>query len=126
MAEDVGALAERLWHCMSGGDWEGAEALLHEDFVQVWPQSGERIVGRENALAVNRNFPGGMPEITIRRVMSAGDLATVEVDLAYHDGSRYQGVSIIECREGRVARETDYFAQDFPAPQWRAQWVERA
>jgi hypothetical protein len=24
-----------------------------------------------------------------------------------------------------VAKETDYFAQPFQAPQWRSQWVER-
>jgi hypothetical protein len=34
-------------------------------------------------------------------------------------------VSVIELRDGKVVRETDYFAQPFQAPQWRAQWVER-
>jgi hypothetical protein len=34
-------------------------------------------------------------------------------------------VSVVEFRDGKVARETDYFAQPFQAPQWRAQWVER-
>ena len=34
-------------------------------------------------------------------------------------------MSILEIRDGKVARETDYFSQPFPAPQWRAQWVER-
>lgn len=34
-------------------------------------------------------------------------------------------MSVIELRDGRVVRETDYFAQPFQAPQWRAQWVER-
>jgi hypothetical protein len=72
------------------------------------------------------NFPGGMPTATVRRVRSSGDIATVEVELVYADGSRFQGVSILEVREGKVAHETDYFAQAFTAPQWRAQWVERA
>ena len=40
-------------------------------------------------------------------------------------GSRYLGASIIELRDGKVARETDYYAQPFQAPEWRAQWVER-
>jgi hypothetical protein len=34
-------------------------------------------------------------------------------------------VNVIELRDGKVVRETDYFAQPFQAPQWRAQWVER-
>jgi hypothetical protein len=98
---------------------------MHDGFVQEWPQSGERIVGRENSLAIDRNFPGGMPKLTVRRVRSAGDVGVVEMDLEYADGSRFQGVSILELRGGKILHETDYFAQPFGAPQWRAQWVER-
>ena len=31
----------------------------------------------------------------------------------------------LELRDGKAVKETDYFAQPFPAPGWRAQWVER-
>jgi hypothetical protein len=98
---------------------------LREDFVQEWPQSGERIVGRDNAIAINQNFPGGVPSMRFRRTLAGGDLAVLEVELTYADGSRYLGVSVIELRDGKVVRETDYFAQPFQAPQWRAQWVQR-
>jgi hypothetical protein len=60
-----------------------------------------------------------------RRALAGGDLAVVEVELIYADGSRYLGASILELRDSRVLRETDYCAQPFPAPEWRAQWVER-
>jgi hypothetical protein len=30
-----------------------------------------------------------------------------------------------ELRDGRIARSTEYFAQDFEAPEWRRQWVEQ-
>ena len=60
-----------------------------------------------------------------RRTLADGDLAVLEVELTYADGSRYLGVSIIELRDGKVLRETDYYAQPFQAPGWRAQWVER-
>jgi hypothetical protein len=33
-------------------------------------------------------------------------------------------VSIMEFRAGKVAHETQYFADPFAAPQWRAQWVQ--
>jgi hypothetical protein len=93
--------------------------------VQEWPQSGERIVGRDNAVAINQNFPGGLPTMRFRRTLAGGDLAVLEVELTYADGSRYLGVSVIELRDGKAVKETDYFAQPFPAPEWRAQWVER-
>ena len=103
----------------------GMDDLFHEDAVMEWPQSGERIVGRDNAIAINQNFPGGLPSMRFRRTLAGGDLAVLEVELTYADGSRYIGVSVIELRDGKVVKETDYFAQPFQAPQWRAQWVER-
>jgi len=123
--QDAGQVAQAVWKALDAGDWDGVAAYMHEDYVQEWPQSKERIVGRDNAIAINRNFPGGLPTMNFRRVVSAGHLAVMEVELTYADGSRYLGVSVVELRDGKVAKETDYFGQPFPAPEWRAQWVER-
>ena len=123
--QDAGRLAQALWEAIGAEDWEAVAGYVHENFVQEWPQSGERIVGRDNAIAINRHFPGGLPRMTFRRTVAAGPLAVLQVELTYADGSRYLGVSVIELRDGKIARETDYFAQPFPAPQWRAQWVEK-
>lgn len=125
MAEGSGGVAEKLWAALDASDWERAAELLHDDFVQEWPQSGERIVGRDNSMAINRDFPGGLPTMNIRRALGSGDLEVLEVELTYADGSRYFGVSVLELREGKVVKETDYFGEPFPAPEWRAQWVER-
>jgi hypothetical protein len=122
---DVRAVAEAFWAAVGAGDWDGAARNLHPDFVQEWPQSGERIRGAANALAINRNFPGGMPSMTQRGTVVAGDLAVMQTELTYADGSRYVGVSLMEFRDGLIVKETDYFAEPFAAPQWRAQWVER-
>ena len=50
---DGGQVAEAVWRALEARDWEAASGLLHEDFVQEWPQSGERIVGREGPLPVD-------------------------------------------------------------------------
>lgn len=118
-------IAQDLWSRLSDGDEDGARALMHDRFVQEWPQSGERIVGPDDALAVNRSFPGGLPRMTVRRTVGEGDLAVMETVLQYADGSVYRGVSILETADGKVVKETDYFAQPFDPPQWRSQWVER-
>jgi hypothetical protein len=122
---DAVTIGEGLWARIGAMDWDGARALMHDDFVQEWPQSRERIEGPDDALAVNRNFPGGLPSMLVRRTTTAGDVAVLEVELTYGDGSVYHGVSIMELRDGKVVRETDYFAPPFDAPQWRAQWVRR-
>jgi limonene-1,2-epoxide hydrolase len=122
---DGGQVAEAVMRALHAGDWDAAGRYLHEDFTQEWPQSGERIVGRDNAIAINQNFPGGVPTMRFRRTLAGGDLAVLEIELTYADGSRYLGVSVFELRDGKIVKETDYFAQPFQAPQWRAQWVER-
>jgi ketosteroid isomerase-like protein len=122
---DARQVAEAVWRAMQAGDWEAVGGYLHDDFVQEWPQSGERIVGRDNAIAINQHFPGGLPAMRFRRTLAGGDLAVLELELTYADGSRYLGMSVLELRDGKVVKETDYFAQPFQAPQWRAQWVER-
>jgi ketosteroid isomerase-like protein len=123
--QDARQVAEKLWQALQAGDWDTAGSCLHDDFVQEWPQSGERIVGRDNAIAIEKSFPGGLPRMRFRRTLADGDLAVLEVELTYADGSRYLGASILELRDGKVVRETDYYAEPFQAPGWRAQWVER-
>jgi ketosteroid isomerase-like protein len=104
-------------------DMELLDQVYTDDAVQEWPQSGERIVGRDNIKAINENYPG-LPNATIRRVSGSGDVWTVETVLDY-SGEVYNAVSVLEFRDGKVAKQTDYFASPFPPPEWRAQWVER-
>jgi hypothetical protein len=42
-----------------------------------------------------------------------------------YDAKPSYTVSIMEFSGVKVARETQYFADPFPAPAFRAQWVER-
>lgn len=111
-----------LFEALEAGDFEAATAAISEDFVQEWPQSGERISGREHCTVVWRNYPGGMPTMKIRAIRGSGDLWVVESSIEYPAG-RSLAVSLLEFRDGRLSREVDYFGQPFPAPAWRAAWV---
>jgi ketosteroid isomerase-like protein len=105
------------------------EEMVADDYVQDWPQSGERIRGRENAAAVNRNYPTGagtgQPKITLRRVLAPGEAWIIEATIDYGNGVPVSAVSILETRDGKIAHQTDYFANPFEAPEWRRQWVDR-
>ncbi|HEX9312869.1 MAG TPA: nuclear transport factor 2 family protein [Actinomycetota bacterium] len=125
MAGQTEDLANRYWEALNSQDYAALKEMYTEDAVQEWPQSGERIVGRDNIMAVNENYPG-MPNATQRRTIAGGDLLIAEVTLNYPgDVGTYHSISIFELRDGKVARETDYFGAPFEAPAWRAQWVER-
>ena len=103
-------------------DSEQEYALRHEDVVIDMPQSGERIRGRDNMKAMQDAYPGP-PTITIRRMVGSGDVWVVEGRSDY-SGRIYHLTNILEFREGKIIRETRYYADPFVAPAWRAQWVE--
>jgi hypothetical protein len=90
------------------------------------PQSGERIKGRDNMRAFQQAYPENAPPPTIRlrRVLVRDGLWVVE-GVSDYAGRIYNVVDIIELRDGRIFRETRYYADPFEAPAWRAQWIER-
>ena len=96
--------------------------LRHEDVVIDMPQSGERIRGRDNVKAMQDAYPGP-PQVTVRRIVGSGDVWVLEARSDYN-GRIYYGANIIEFCEGKIIRETRYYADPFEAPAWRAQWVE--
>ena len=96
----------------------------HEDFTVDFPQSGERL-DRDGLRKLQEHFPGGPPEIRQRRLTGCGDLWVSEGTIRYADGKVYHGTNIIEFRDGKIWRETRYYAEPFEAPAWRAQWVRR-
>ena len=88
-----------------------------------YPQSGERTRGRSNIQKQRASQPSNK-RFTVRRIIGGGDLWVTEYILTYDSKPSYT-VSIMEFRGDKVARETQYFADPFSPPAWRAQWVER-
>jgi ketosteroid isomerase-like protein len=114
----------KLIDTLNAKDVDGMDDVFHDDAVMEWPQSGERIVGADNRRGVYRAFPS-LPTITPRRMTGDDDLVVAEATLDYGEGAVFQTVFIFELRDGKIAKETAYWSQPFPAPEWRAQWVER-
>src|ERR1700751_5773184 len=103
--------------------FEMEHRIYHEDAVLEYPQSGERTRGRRNIQNQRASQPSKKP-FTVRRIIGSGHLWVTEFILTY-DGRPSYTVSIMEFEGDKVARETQYFADPFVAPAWRAQWVER-
>ncbi|NHW47974.1 nuclear transport factor 2 family protein [Paenarthrobacter sp. MSM-2-10-13] len=115
-------VVRRLIECINERHIEVMNELFHDDAVMHWPQSGEVVRGAGNRRGIYNAFPQ-LPTITPRRLLSGGNLVVAEALLDY-DGPQYQTVFIFEFRDGRIARETAYWSEAFPAPEWRSQWVE--
>lgn len=122
--QDRRAMVDDIFALMEKQDWDGVVGYYHDDVVVEWPQSGERVRGKDHCLKVFENYPGGQPTMRPRRVTDHGDIVVAESDITYPDGSVWKGITILELRDGKVARETDYFCEPFEAPEWRAEWVD--
>ncbi|MCA1571898.1 MAG: nuclear transport factor 2 family protein [Chloroflexi bacterium] len=130
---DHDAMEQKLRDLYSSGDLEALARQIPEmasdDLVQEWPQSGERIRGRDNVMAVNQSYEGATgtaPRLTLRRIVRPDQAWLVEGTIDYGDGTPVSIVSILEIgADGKITRQTDYFANPFEAPEWRNQWVEQ-
>ena len=96
--------------------------LRHEDYVMEMVQSGERIRGREKMREFQEAYPNP-PAMQLRRVIVREGLWLVELVSDYGE-QIYNVALIIELKDGKMWRETRYYAEQFEAPDWRAQWVE--
>ncbi len=145
---DIRALVDRWVEAFTNNDLDSMAEILHPDFVETYPQSGELIRGFEKAKAIASAFPGlpegevigtsggeeartnvipsplpfGLPTI---QVSEAGHTFTAEAFMQYPNGKNYFVVTIGELKDGKVYKLTTYFARPFEAPAWRAPFVER-
>ena len=118
-------VVEQFWEAMQSNDFRAAGEFLHEEFVLEWPQSGERVRGRQNFVAINQNYPAhGRWEFIIHRILAEGDEAVSDVDVT--DGViRGRVITFSKIRDGNIVHQTEFWPDPFEPADWRAQWVEK-
>ncbi len=120
--QTIRAALQRHWDASDANEFEAEHDIYHVDAVLDYPQSGERIRGRANIEESRRVQPSNK-RFKVRRTTGSGDLWVSEFTLSY-DGAPSYVVSIMEFRDGRVAHETQYFADRFAPGPSRAHLVE--
>ncbi len=115
-----------FWQTMQSNDFRAAAQWLHDDYVLDWPQSGERIRGRDNFAAINEHYPAADRwQFTINRIVAEGD--QVVSDVTVTDGQVVgRAITFSTVRAGRIVRQVEYWPDPVEAPAWRALWVEHA
>jgi hypothetical protein len=125
MDRDAGTRAqlEQHWQASDQGDTETENAIYAANAILDYPQSGERFRGRPNIQAQRSGHPA-VRHFTVLRIRGGGDLWVSEVVITY-DGAPSYSVSVMEFAGDLVTHETQYFADPFPAPSFRAALAER-
>lgn len=113
---------EAHWASSDKNDFDAEHRIYRADAVLEYPQSGERIRGRDSIQASREAQPNAK-RFAVRRILGGGDLWISELVLTY-DGQPSYVVSIMEFIGGEVVRETQYFGDPFSPGPSRVQWVE--
>lgn len=121
--QDIREALDHHWAASDADDFEGEHLIYRDDAILEYPQSRERIRRRHN-IQSSRAAQPNQKRFAIRRIIGAGNLWVTEYVLTY-DGRPSHTVSIMEFLDGKVAHETQYFADPFEPGPSRAQWVER-
>jgi len=140
-APDGRAVYQRFMAAVISRDIEALDALVHPDFQEIYPQSGERTIGAANLKGLLSMEPPGIEDLGGRRVVSAedrwmlaptftlvqvagsGNVFTGVQRARYPDGSEWWVVQIATLRDGRVWRVESYWAPAFEPAPWRAPFV---
>jgi SnoaL-like domain len=144
MSESPRALFERWLEAVNRQDHAALRTMLHPDYVDEMPQSGERTVGVENLIAMLEKYPNldqmamentqligaddrwiMTPNFRVVQVEGDADVFTATAAVRYPDESYWHMIVIARLKDGLIHRTTSFYAPDFDAPEWRAPWVER-
>lgn len=120
--DDIRAALRAHWASSDANDFDAEHQIYRADAVLEYPQSGERIRGRDRIQASREAQPNAK-RFTVRRILGGGDLWVSELVLTY-DGRPSYVVSVMEFEHGEVVRETQYFGDPFSPGPSRVQWVE--
>ena len=128
---DTNEMAAAFERVLRAGDFSGMQELAGkyatDDFVQEWPQSGERLT-KEASIRLGETYgekTGTNPAFTYKRMIGGGDVFVIEGTIDYGDGVPVSYVGVGQLRDGKVAKMTEYFANPFEAPAWRSEFVEK-
>jgi hypothetical protein len=117
--DDLRTALQRHWAASDANDFAVEHQIYEDHAVLEYPQSGERIRGRQRIRASRMAQPN-KKRFAVRRMLGGGGLWISELVLTYDEQPVYV-VSIMEFEGGKVVRETQYFGDPFQPGPSRAQ-----
>ena len=104
------ALVSRFWTAMRENDWQPAADCLAPQCVIDWPCSGERIVGRDNFIAMQARYPTrtGRWTFDVHRLVAEGNVVVSEVTVSDGDQSA-RVVTFSDVDNDQIVRQVEYW-----------------
>ena len=118
-------VVKEFWSLMQTKGFKSVGQALSDDFVLEWPQSGERIRGRENYAAMNERVTRthGRWRFIINRIV--GDEVQAVSDVTVTDGTQVaRAISFFSITDGKIQKMVEFWPDPFPAEENRKHLVE--
>lgn len=110
---------QNVFAAINDRDWDEVAANYLPGAVIEYPQSGERIEGRDRIRSMMATFPEP-PTFVLRNVFMGDDQSViVEFDAVYSGVEPWKGVAIYRLSPEGIDREVAYFGAPFTPPEWR-------
>jgi ketosteroid isomerase-like protein len=118
-------IVQRFWELMMTNNFRSVGSVLSDDFVLDWPQSNERIRGRDNFAAMNAEYPAhGRWQFTINRIVAEEGEAVTDVSVT--DGvQKARAISFFTVRNGKIEKMVEFWPDPFDALENRKHLVEK-
>ena len=117
-------IIQEFYRRMNTNDFYLAAEMFSENFVLEWPQSRERIRGRNNFAVLNSEYPAYGPwRFTINRIVASD--TEVVTDVSVTDGVvKARAITFSTICDGKITRQVEYWPEDYLAPENRRHLVE--
>jgi len=117
-------VVRQFWQLMASNDFHSVGAVLAEEFVLEWPQSNERIRGKERFARMNAEYPSdGRWSFTVNRLVGGESEAVSEAEVT--DGVQYgKAISFFTVVNGKITRLVEYWPEPYAAAENRKHLVE--
>jgi ketosteroid isomerase-like protein len=124
MPETALEIVRKFWETMQTNDYRAAGEYLGDDYVLEWPQSKERLLGRENFARVNAEYPThGRWNFVINTIIGNETEAVSDVTVS-DEAVRARAITFSTLRGGKIVKQVEFWPEDYPAPESRRHLVE--
>jgi len=117
-------IVKTFWSLMQTNDFRSVGEVLSNDFILEWPQSKERIRGRDNFAAMNEQYPAnGRWEFQINRIIAVDNEAVSDVSVT--DGVQVARViSFFQISNNLIQKMVEFWPDPFAPLENRKHLVE--
>lgn len=119
------ALVKEFWRLMMTNNFRSVGSVLSDDFVLDWPQSNERIRGRDNYATMNEEYSAqGRWQFAVNRIV--GDDSEAVSDVSITDGAQSaRAISFFSIADEKIVKMVEFWPEPFPAREDRKHLVEK-